>query len=164
MNAAPLILLLGSNQGNSQKLLKKACTFIEQRLGKIEIKSSIYKTQAWGETNQPDFLNQVVVIPYTQPADDALEVTQNIEKEMGRIRSKKWEARIIDIDLLYFGNRIHQSTKLTIPHAFLHLRRFTLVPLVEVLPDFIHPVFKKNQQQLLSECPDHLEVSKLLHT
>jgi 2-amino-4-hydroxy-6-hydroxymethyldihydropteridine diphosphokinase len=161
MNAVPLILLLGSNQGNSQKLLEKACTFIEQRLGKIEIKSSIYQTQAWGETNQRDFLNQVVVSSYQDTAWQALEVVLNIENEMGRVRTKKWGTRIIDIDLLYLGNQVHQDTRLTLPHPALHLRRFTLVPLAEIVPDFIHPALNKTQRQLLNECPDPLEVFKL---
>jgi 2-amino-4-hydroxy-6-hydroxymethyldihydropteridine diphosphokinase len=69
---------------------------------------------------------------------------------------KNGGARIIDIDLLYFGDQIHHTSKLTLPHAALHLRRFTLVPLVEILPDFVHPVFNKTQQQLLDECADQI--------
>jgi 2-amino-4-hydroxy-6-hydroxymethyldihydropteridine diphosphokinase len=158
MNATPLILLLGSNQGNSQKLLEKACVFLEQKLGKIKIASSVYKTRAWGETNQPDFLNQVVIIPYENTAWQALEAVLNIENEMGRVRTKKWGTRIIDIDLLYFGDQVHEDVRLMLPHPALHLRRFTLVPLVEIISDFVHPVFNKTQSQLLNECTDPLEV------
>jgi 2-amino-4-hydroxy-6-hydroxymethyldihydropteridine diphosphokinase len=154
MNASPLILLLGSNQGNSRALLRKAIDLLQFRIGKIETASSVYSTKAWGETDQPDFLNQVVVMPYTGTAINALEIVLNIEHEMGRVRFKKWGARIIDIDLLYYGDQVHHTSKLTLPHAALHLRRFTLVPLAEVLPDFIHPVFNKSQQQLLDECAD----------
>ena len=161
MNVSPLILLLGSNQGNSIALLEKAITLLQLRIGKIENASSVYSTKAWGETDQPDFLNQVVVIPYTGTAIQALEIVLNIESEMGRVRSKKWGARIIDVDLLYFGDKIHHTTTLTLPHAALHLRRFTLVPLVEILPDFVHPVFSKTQQQLLDACVDQLQVLKL---
>lgn len=162
MNVSPLILLLGSNQGNSHALLKQATTLLELRIGKITLASSVYSTKAWGETHQPDFLNQVVIIPYTGTATQALEIVLNIELEMGRVRSKKWGARIIDIDLLYLGDQIHRTPKLILPHAALHLRRFTLVPLAEVLPDFIHPVFNKTQQQLLDECADKLDVLKLV--
>lgn len=161
MNANPLILLLGSNQGNSPAMLKRAIALLEVRVGSVARMSSVYSTKAWGETNQPDFLNQVVVIPYTSTAKQALEIVLSIEHEMGRVRSKKWGARIIDIDLLYFGDQIHHTSKLTLPHAALHLRRFTLVPLAEVIPDFVHPVFNKTQQQLLRECADTLEVLKL---
>ncbi|MBN8649996.1 MAG: 2-amino-4-hydroxy-6-hydroxymethyldihydropteridine diphosphokinase [Cytophagales bacterium] len=162
MNASPLILLLGSNQGNSRALLRKAIDLLQFRIGKIETASSVYSTKAWGETDQPDFLNQVVVIPYTGTAIQALEIVLNIEHEMGRVRSKKWGVRIIDIDLLYFGDKIHHTTTLTLPHAALHLRRFTLVPLVEILPDFVHPVFSKTQKQLLDACADQLDVLKLV--
>jgi 2-amino-4-hydroxy-6-hydroxymethyldihydropteridine diphosphokinase len=162
MNASPLILLLGSNQGNSRALLRKAIDLLQFRIGKIETASSVYSTKAWGETDQPDFLNQVVVMPYTGTAINALEIVLNIEHEMGRVRFKKWGARIIDIDLLYYGDQVHHTSKLTLPHAALHLRRFTLVPLAEVLPDFIHPVLNKTQQQLLDECADRLEVLKLV--
>ena len=161
MNVSPLILLLGSNQGNSHALLQEATTLLELRIGKIALTSSVYKTKAWGETVQPDFLNQVVIIPYTGTAIQALEIVLSIEHEMGRVRSKKWGARIIDIDLLYLGDQIHRTSELTLPHAALHLRRFTLVPLVEILPEFIHPVFNKTQQQLLDECADQLQVLKL---
>ena len=160
MNVSPLILLLGSNQGNSIALLEKAIALLQLRIGKIETASSVYSTKAWGETDQPDFLNQVVVIPYTGTAIQALEIVLSIEHEMGRVRSKKWGARIIDIDLLYLGDQIHHTSELTLPHAALHLRRFTLVPLAEILPDFVHPVFNKTQQQLLDECADDLEVLK----
>lgn len=162
MNASRLILLLGSNQGNSQALLKNAIGLLQVRMGEIETLSAVYSTKAWGETDQPDFLNQVVIIPYTGTAIQALEIVLNIEHEMGRVRSKKWGARIIDIDLLYLGDQVHRTSKLTLPHAALHLRRFTLVPLVEIIPDFIHPVFNKSQQQLLRECTDSLEVQKLV--
>ncbi len=161
MNANPLILLLGSNQGNSAAMLKRAIALLEVRVGSIARMSSVYSTKAWGETNQPDFLNQVVVIPYTGTAKQALEIVLSIEREMGRVRSKKWGARSIDIDLLYFGDQVYRTEILTVPHAALHLRRFTLVPLVEILPEFVHPIFNKTQKQLLDECIDELEVLKL---
>lgn len=142
-------------------MLKSAIVLLEVRVGSIARMSSVYSTKAWGETNQPDFLNQVVVIPYTGTAKQALEIVLSIEREMGRVRSKKWGARSIDIDLLYFGDQVYRTEILTVPHAALHLRRFTLVPLVEILPEFVHPIFNKTQKQLLDECIDELEVLKL---
>lgn len=162
MNVAPLILLLGSNQGESQVLLKNARALLEEALGEIKIVSSIYRTKAWGKTNQPDFLNQVVVIPYTGHAVSALDQVLEIEHKLGRTRTVKWGERTMDIDILYYGYQICQTARLTLPHPALHIRRFALVPLCEILPDFIHPVFNKTQVQLLDECPDHLEVIKLL--
>lgn len=142
-------------------MLKRAIALLEVRVGSIARMSSVYSTKAWGETNQPDFLNQVVVIPYTGTAKQALEIVLSIEREMGRVRSKKWGARSIDIDLLYFGDQVYRTEILTVPHAALHFRRFTLVPLVEILPEFVHPIFNKTQKQLLDECIDELEVLKL---
>lgn len=161
MNGTPLILLLGSNQGDSFSLLQKARTLLEAALGEIKITSSVYRTKAWGKSDQPDFLNQVIVIPYSGQASKALDIVLDVELAMGRVRTQKWGARTIDIDMLYFGNKVYNTPKLTLPHAALHLRRFTLVPLVEILPQFIHPVFNKTQQQLLAECHDGLEVVKM---
>lgn len=161
MNGTPLILLLGSNQGDSLALLQKARTLLKAALGEIKITSSVYRTKAWGKSDQPDFLNQVVVIPYSGQAIEALDIVLDVELAMGRVRTQKWGARTIDIDLLYFGNEVYRTSKLTLPHAALHLRRFTLVPLAEILPHFIHPVFNKSQQQLLEDCPDRLEVVKI---
>jgi len=161
MNAVPLILLLGSNQGESMSLLKSARSQLEISLGKVETASSFYSTKAWGKTDQPDFLNQILVIPFFGTAHQALDVVLRIENDMGRIREQKWGPRIIDIDIVYFGNQVLATGNLTIPHPALHVRRFTLMPLVEILPDFIHPVFNKTQQQLLEKCPDPLGVLKL---
>ncbi|MCW5911778.1 MAG: 2-amino-4-hydroxy-6-hydroxymethyldihydropteridine diphosphokinase [Cyclobacteriaceae bacterium] len=161
MNGTPLILLLGSNLGQSPEILEQARAQLGQRLGKIERASSLYRTRAWGETNQPDFLNQVVSISFSGRASTALQAALQIELSMGRTRIKKWGARTLDIDLLYHGNAILKTPELTLPHPALHLRRFTLIPLVEIAPDFVHPVLLKTQQQLLDECPDSLEVTRL---
>lgn len=161
MNGTPLILLLGSNQGDSFSSLQKARTLLEAALGEIKITSSVYRTKAWGKSDQPDFLNQVIVIPYSGQANKALNIVLDIELAMGRVRTQKWGARTIDIDILYFGNEVYNTPKFTLPHAALHVRRFALVPLAEILPEFIHPVFNKTQQQLLAECPDNLEVVKI---
>ncbi|MBX2894501.1 MAG: 2-amino-4-hydroxy-6-hydroxymethyldihydropteridine diphosphokinase [Cyclobacteriaceae bacterium] len=157
-----LVLLLGSNEGDSLNNLNKARLLLQSTLGEIQISSSVYRTQAWGKTNQPDFLNQVVIMNYTGKANEALEVILTIESNLGRKRNEKWGPRVIDIDILYFGSKIYNSVELTVPHPALHVRRFTLVPLVEIIPEFIHPVLNKSQQQLLDVCTDTLEVTKLL--
>jgi 2-amino-4-hydroxy-6-hydroxymethyldihydropteridine diphosphokinase len=157
----PLVLLLGSNEGDSLNKLIKARLLLQSTLGEIQISSSVYRTKAWGKTNQPDFLNQVVVMHYAGKANEALDAILTIESNLGRKRNEKWGPRIIDIDILYFGSKVYNSAELTVPHPALHTRRFTLVPLVEIIPEFIHPVFHKSQQQLLDACTDTLEVSKL---
>ena len=85
--------------------------------------------------------------------------TQRIERELGRIRLEKWGARMIDIDILFYDQRIIETEQLTIPHPYLHRRRFTLVPLAEIAPDFRHPVLGKTTVELLAECLDTSEVT-----
>ncbi|GAB3983683.1 2-amino-4-hydroxy-6-hydroxymethyldihydropteridine diphosphokinase [Spirosoma terrae] len=153
-----LILLLGANLGDRVDTLRKAVSLIKERIGSIDQQSSLYKTAAWGVTEQPDFLNQVVRIDTDLTPESVLEQTQRIEQELGRIRREKWGARAIDIDILYYDQRIILTETLTIPHPYLHQRRFTLVPLAEVAPDFVHPVLQKTTLELLAGCEDTGEV------
>ena len=152
---------LGSNLGDRAKNLKKAIHKIELTIGAIIRQSSIYETKPWGKTNQPDFFNQVVLIHSNKSPEDCLISLSGIEKQMGRKREKKWGERIIDLDLLYVNGYIIETYKLSLPHPGIAQRRFVLVPLVEIAPAFIHPLLLKNQKQLLSECPDLLEVKSL---
>lgn len=158
-----LVLLLGSNLGERQNYLSQALEKIKQSMGTIYIASSFYETKSWGVENQPDFLNQVIVCHTSLTAEESLKYCLSIEKELGRDRKEKWGSRTIDIDILYFDDSIIATNALKIPHPFLHERRFTLVPLVEVLPDYIHPVFNFSNKQLLERCTDGLEVTLLNH-
>ena len=159
-------LLLGSNKGKREKYLSQVIEQIEKNVGKIISKSSVYSTSAWGNKNQNDFLNQAVRVETNFSAEELLKKILSIEKKLGRKRIKKWEARIIDIDILFFGNEIINSKTLTVPHPHLHERKFALVPLSEIANDFIHPVLKKSVKQLLYKCQDKLMVKKAsaLHT
>lgn len=147
-------LLLGSNLGNREENLLLARNSIT-RIGSIKTLSSVYQTQAWGNTQQPDFLNQVIQITSTQSSRELLAKIVTIENDMGRLRAEKWGPRIIDIDILFFGQKIVNEPDLSIPHPGIAMRRFTLLPLAEIAPDFIHPFLNKNCAQLLKECPDH---------
>lgn len=151
-------LLLGSNQGDSFALLAQARTLLHHKVGEIQQISAVYRTQAWGKTNQPDFYNQVVKLftPFSPSA--LLQGVLAIERQMGRIRTEKWAARLIDIDILYFGEDIVSVSNLEIPHPQIPHRRFTLAPLAEIAPDFIHPVLLLSQQTLLAQCTDPLAV------
>jgi len=149
---------LGSNLGDRAENLKKALHAIELHVGTIIKRSSVYETKPWGKSNQPDFFNQVILVHSDMSPKNCLLSLSAIEEQMGRKREEQWGARIIDLDLLYADDIIVQTEKLTLPHPGLAQRRFVLVPLVEIAPDFIHPLLKKNQQQLLNECPDLLEV------
>ena len=158
MNSA--YLLLGSNMGNSHEKLLTAIKNIEDNIGTVKRRSGIYRTAAWGNTNQPDFLNQVIIVETAFTAIEVLQQILAIEKKMGRIRTIKNAPRIIDIDILFFNNEIISAKHLTIPHPEIHNRRFVLVPLNELSPNLKHPVLNKSIHRLLDECSDPLDVKK----
>ncbi len=155
-------LLLGGNQGNRQHQLQTAIAFIEQTVGVVEKKSSIYETAAWGKTDQSSFLNQAILINSTLNPTSLLVEIHAIEKKMGRQRLEKWGERTIDIDILFAKDLILKTDELTIPHPEIQHRRFTLVALTEIAPDFVHPVLRKTNAQLLADCRDQLSVVQLI--
>jgi 2-amino-4-hydroxy-6-hydroxymethyldihydropteridine diphosphokinase len=154
-------LLLGSNMGNSQLQLTKAIKNISRQIGKIVRQSKLYVTAAWGNTNQPDFLNQVIVVETELTSIQTIQTIFGIEEKMGRVRTIKNAPRVIDIDILYFNKEIIDSKLLIVPHPEIQNRRFVLIPLNEISPNFIHPVFVKSNHQLLTDCTDELNVKKI---
>ena len=153
-------LLLGSNMGNNKALLSSAAVQIVKKIGSITRKSSLYSTAAWGNTRQPDFLNQVIIVETELTAIQTMQTILNIEKKMGRVRTVKNAPRIIDIDILFFNKEIIDQKDLIIPHPQIQNRRFVLVPLNQLSPNLKHPVLKKTVHQLLIHCPDKLNVKK----
>jgi len=153
-------LLLGSNMGNSRELLADAIHQIEKQTGKLIRASALYSTAAWGNTDQPDFLNQVIVIETKLSAEETLKSILSIEKKMGRVRTVKNAPRIIDIDILFFNKEIIRLPDLIVPHPEIQNRRFALIPLNEIAPGFIHPVFNQRVHELLKLCKDPLNVKK----
>lgn len=153
-------LLLGSNLGNSFVQLSKALVHIEKQIGRINRRSGLYTTAAWGNTKQPHFLNQVIIVETTLTALETMQAILQIEKKMGRVRTLKNAPRIIDIDILFFNKDIIDLEQLTIPHPQIQNRRFVLVPLNQLSPNLRHAVLKKSVHQLLMHCPDKLNVKK----
>ena len=153
-------LLLGSNMGNSEQMLSLSTNMIERNIGELTKSSAIYRTAAWGNEDQRDFLNQIIIISSSLSSSAVLKEIFVIEKEMGRVRTTKNAARVIDIDMLFFNDEIIQTENLTVPHKQIQNRRFVLVPLAEISPDFQHPLFKKSSLELLSICSDKLNVQK----
>ncbi|NOS94130.1 MAG: 2-amino-4-hydroxy-6-hydroxymethyldihydropteridine diphosphokinase [Cyclobacteriaceae bacterium] len=152
-------LLLGSNQRGPYHQLNQACIVLRQEAGQILSISRVYQTAAWGMTKQDDFLNQVICMKSEYSPHEMLDCIQKIENSMGRERNQKWGPRIIDIDILYADNEIIQTKQLIIPHPEIQNRRFTLIPLCELAPDFVHPILGKSNQQLLETCKDLLPVN-----
>lgn len=138
--------------------MTSAGALVESRIGEVTKVSSFYETAPWGVTDQPAFLNQVLEVETNQQPEDVLRHILEIEHELGRVRYERWGARVIDIDLLYFGEDVRDTARLTLPHPRLHERKFVLIPMLEIAPDFVHPFFLKTQTTLLSECPDTGEV------
>lgn len=156
-----IFLLLGSNEGQASDNLAEAAERIAKVAGRIVERSSVYQTAAWGMVNQPDFLNQVLKIESPWNAEVLLEKLLDIERSMGRVRANKWGPRIIDIDLLFYGQQVINTPFLRIPHPGIPERRFTLLPLTEIAPDLIHPLSRKSIATLLEECGDVLRVDRL---
>ncbi len=161
MNKAYLIL--GGNKGDKLNNLERAIKSIEARVGEVVNKSSIYSTKAWGNTNQPDFVNQVIDVETKLSALDLLKEILLIEEELGRVRTEvKWGERTMDIDILFYNDELIDEPNLKIPHPYIKERKFVLVPMNEIAGDFIHPVLKKSIYDLLGKCGDELEVSLLI--
>ncbi len=153
-------LSLGSNEGDRVLWLESAIKLMSAQCGSLVGRSSIYETKAWGITDQPDFLNMAVCVETVNTPEELLTIILDIETGMGRHRTVKWGPRIIDIDILFYNNAIVEKPNLTIPHPFMQERRFTLTPLAELAPDYVHPKLHKTINQLLANCPDELEVHK----
>ena len=152
-------LLLGSNKGDRLKYLLLAKYYIRENAGVILKTSAIYMTEAWGKLNQPKYLNQALMIKTDKAPFQLLKTLQKIEKNLGRVNKHNNAARTIDIDILFYENAIIKAKKLIIPHPRLHLRNFTLQPLLELNKSYTHPVLHKSIEDLEKDCDDTLKVS-----
>jgi 2-amino-4-hydroxy-6-hydroxymethyldihydropteridine diphosphokinase len=155
-----VFLLSGSNINDRINNLNYARNLIAEKIGNVIRCSSIYETAAWGNDNQPEFLNQALQVDTNLLPEQILKMLKSIEESMGRKQSAKWGPRIIDIDILLMDDTIYESPILTIPHPQMHKRRFTLMPLAEIAPDTMHPKLKLTVRELLESCEDKLAVRK----
>ena len=153
-----IIILLGSNLGDRLANLQQAIASIAS-FSNILQQSNIYQTAAWGNTDQADFLNQAIEIQTNQTAENLMHALLAIESQMGRVRLQKWEPRIIDLDIIFYESAIHTTDFIQIPHPEMQNRSFVLKPLLDLIPNFEHPILKQNITQLWEKCPDQLEVS-----
>jgi len=151
-------LSLGSNIGNRSEHIIAASALINKRIGKVAKSSHFYETQAWGNTDQDPFINQVVLVNTLLEPRKLLEEITYIERELGRERKEKWGPRTIDIDILFYGKRVIRDKGLEIPHPDLHKRAFILVPMMELDPDLEHPVLNMAIDLLYMDCEDESDV------
>lgn len=154
-------LLTGSNEGDRHSHLKKVAEHLENAVGTIIQRSSIYETAPWGKPDQPNFLNQALLLSTSLDAVSMMGLILQIELIMGRKRMEKYGSRIVDIDILLFNHEVRDDPDLKIPHPELSNRRFALVPLDEISPSLKHPLLHKTIHVLLQECPDKLDVKKI---
>lgn len=154
-------LLLGANLADRRGQLSRATQEIEEYIGVIIERSSIYETDAWGVDDQPSYYNQVLSVKTELEPLALLETIHEIENRLGRTRKKRWESRLIDIDILFYNDQVIEEEALIIPHPLLHIRKFTLLPLAELTKELWHPVLKKTIGQLLLEVEDPLKVKRL---
>ncbi len=158
---------LGSNKGERINYIESALKEIGKLVDtKILRSSEIYETEPWGVSGQNDYLNSVTEISTELTAADLLRKLKGIEKKLGRKESAKWHEREIDIDLLFYGDLIVENDLMKVPHHQIENRKFVLVPMNEISPDFVHPVFKKKISELLKDTNDKLSVTryKLINT
>ncbi|MCB0118931.1 MAG: 2-amino-4-hydroxy-6-hydroxymethyldihydropteridine diphosphokinase [Anaerolineales bacterium] len=141
-------LALGSNVGHRLANLKSAITNLPPQMD-VKKKSLVYETPPWGYTEQPPFLNQVVMVKTYMEPEDLLGHLKRLETALGREPTFQNGPRVIDIDILFYDDLVLDSPELTIPHPRMHHRAFVLVPLNNIAPDFIHPVLGKPINELL---------------
>jgi 2-amino-4-hydroxy-6-hydroxymethyldihydropteridine diphosphokinase len=154
-------LLIGSNRGDRIDYLRKAVNEIGQNIGNVIRSSSVYETEPYGFKDDCLFLNQCLLITTNLLPLDILSKSKKIESSLGRIRkSEKYESRTIDIDILFYGNLIMSEQGLIVPHPEFHKRNFALIPMSEINPGFVHPVYGKTIRSLLKKSPDSHKVIK----
>ena len=143
---------LGSNLGNKQNYITKAIKFIS-KLENVEITktSSRLETAPYGKTDQPDFINCVIELETNLLPETLLKKCLYIENQLGRIRSEKWGPRTIDIDLLFYEDKIINTELLVLPHPELHKREFVLTSLNELCPDLVHPILNRKIKDIFVE-------------
>lgn len=153
-------LMLGSNLGNRICLINEAIRLIGDKVGDILCTSSFYHTAPWGTDHPLPYVNVALSLNTQQSPLKVLKTILTIEKALGRTRNGDQNApRSMDIDIIFYQNLIINQKNLTVPHPRMHLRRFVLVPLCEIEPEYVHPVFEITVKDLLDQCTDKLSVS-----
>ena len=161
MRMNQVALLIGGNQGDRRALIEQATELIRQRIGSVVAVSRVHETEPWGDFGAESgewrvemFLNQALVVETALTAHEVLKEALSIEADLGRVRkegSRVYSSRPMDIDLIFYNDEVIETPELTIPHPRMHLRKFVLAPLTEVMPDYRHPLLGKSVKELLTQ-------------
>ncbi len=150
---ASVYLGLGTNIGNKRKNMVTAAALLAERAGDVLSLSSFYETEPWGFDSENTFLNAALELETSCSPMELLRLTQQIEQEMGRTQKSdgSYHDRIIDIDILLYGNEIIHTEELVVPHPLMQQRLFVMQPLAEIAPSLVHPVLQKSMYELYME-------------
>jgi 2-amino-4-hydroxy-6-hydroxymethyldihydropteridine diphosphokinase len=163
LDSIMVYLLLGSNLGKREAILNGAINKIAEQIGLVTKKSSFYETAAWGNPDQPSFINVALEVETFLSPLEVLDKALQIEAELGRVRQERWGARLIDIDVILYGDEVvDEQERLQVPHPEMQFRKFVLEPLAEIAPDNFHPLLKQTVSTLLSNLNDNLAVLKIV--
>ena len=155
-------LILGSNLDGKFNYLNCAIALLKENVGEVKLVSSLYASPPWGYKSENEYINQVLVIETDKTPIELLEKNLLIEKVLGRERSENgYTDRTIDIDILFYEDEVMIETRLVLPHPRLHMRKFCLLPLQEVLPNWFHPQLNLNVSKLISICEDKSDLRKI---
>jgi 2-amino-4-hydroxy-6-hydroxymethyldihydropteridine diphosphokinase len=156
-------LIIGSNLDDRKNYMERAISSLEIHVGELVAKSSIYVSPPWGYDSSNEYYNQVLLFNTKLDSDHLLHFCLRIEKMLGRVRNEDagYADRTIDIDILYYGDEVREDEHLILPHPRMHLRKFCLLPLFEVDPDWVHPVLKQDMVTLIDNCEDESAISRL---
>jgi len=149
---AVLYLSIGTNLGDKERHIEVAINHIEELVGKIISRSALYVTEPWGFSSENSFINVAVGVETALSPHSVLSATKEIERQMGRTRKSSeghYEDRIIDVDILLYGDLVIEETDLIIPHPLMSERLFVMQPLCEIAPQLVHPVLRKSIKELL---------------
>lgn len=150
---ARAVLLTGGNLGDVAATLARARRVLERRVGRVVAASTLNESEPWEFEAEQQFLNQALAIETGLSPEELLATTQAIEKELGReektVPEQGYRSRRIDIDILFYDDRVVKTPLLNIPHPLIARRAFALIPLVEIMPDFVHPESGKTVRQML---------------
>lgn len=152
-----VVIALGTNMGDRQAYLDAGLEALEERVGAVTAQSSVWETAAYGVTDQADFLNMACAVETNLPPEELLNVLHEIEAEQDRVRTLRWGPRTLDLDIIYYGDEVYRSDRLTIPHADRCNRAFVLGPIAEFAPDLIDPETGKTVADMLGELENKSE-------